>query len=94
MARGKIYTKAEDAFILNKISEFDVLKDGYVEIGKVLGRTASSIEGRYTKLRRMYPNHKALSIPRTRKALHIEANKSGFRKFIDKIFKYGKKEKR
>ena len=93
MARGKIYTKAEDAFILNKISEFDTLTNGYVEIGKVLGRTASSIEGRYTKLRKMYPNHKAFSIPRTRKDISAEASKSGFRKFIDKIFGHGKKEK-
>ena len=93
MARGKVYTKAEDAFILSKISEFDTLKDGYEEIGKVLGRTASSIENRYIKLRKIYPNHATFSILRTRKAISAEANKSSFRKFINKIFGYGKKEK-
>ena len=82
----KRYSKAEDLFILDEIAKYKTIKEGTEKLAVALARTPMAIKNRYQTLKDIYPEHPAFSLARTRKEISEEVTKSGFKKFIDKIF--------
>lgn len=86
MEKRKRYSKTEDLFILNEMAKANQIKECSEKLATALARTPLAIRQRYQALKKIYPDHPAYVVPRTSKQISEEATKSGFRKFIDKIF--------